>query len=370
MKKNKSNRWVRPIVFMLSLVVLACGGDDDWNAPSNTTGGSTSGSFWGGFYTWGPPSFPTGPFYPSETEFLFSELDSGKLLFKYQSANTGMNALVDLKKRTSGIFNVNRYPINLRISPESDIVVFSSPVETNGKIFGIHVCPTSISDSRLITSPTWHCFNPGWSLDGSKIYFWNKITAGKNEFALFTIDKNGTGLTKLTSDKISQEFSTPSESPSGQLTFSTNQTSDSKVFDAGIYLFDLISRKKERIVTKNSESFLESPVFSPDGRKIAYLRVGRNNSQYQFVEVLIWDMNSKTSTLLSRVNAFGSQMFDFLQIEMKVNLAWSPEGSKILFTVPEGTSWNFYAISPDGNNLKKITTPSGQMINYEVSWGR
>jgi Tol biopolymer transport system component len=232
--------------------------------------------------------------------------------------------------------------------------------------------------SIQLSSDNENSFNTSWSSDGSKIFFWSTVDGNPNDFALFSVNKNGTGLIKLSLEKNNLRLSAVSESPTGLITFSTNQTS-AKLPNTGIFLFDPTKGLLERIVPKSQGSFLESPVFSPDGSKIAYLNITRSDLVYTYMDVMVWNSDSKSPSKIVGIKASGSLKFDYLwEEDLTPNLVWSPDGNRILFTVPEGNSslvpekgvWNLYVINSDGTNLKKITNPSRQIVQFDVSWGK
>ena len=378
MKKIKSNPWIRPIVFVLSMVVLACGGDDDWTAPNNTTGGSTSGGFWDDNYSWGVPNIYN---YPTPEEFDFSELASGMLLFRYYGEGNGAGGevLVDIKNKTYKQVSFTPSAAKFRISPDSQFIAYYTSGFFYDKFWeGIYVGSAGSQNSIKVSYDNENSFNPSWSFDGSKIFFWSSVDGNPYDYALCSVNKNGTDLSKLTHEKIDLKFSNISESPSGLLTFSTNKTSE-KIPNAGIFLLDPKMGSLQRIIPKGQGSFLESPVFSPDGSKIAYLSVTRSDSKYSYMDVMVWNLSSKTKSKIIGLQASGTVKFDYLNnANPTPNLVWSPEGDRILFCVPEGNPllvpekpvWNFYVVNNDGANLKKVTKPSRQIEQYDLSWGR
>lgn len=97
------------------------------------------------------------------------------------------------------------------------------------------------------------------------------------------------------------------------------------------------------------------------------------------MDVMIWRLDSKNLSKVVGIKASGSLKFDYLREEdLTPNLVWSPEGDRLVFTVPEGNPslvpekavWNFYIVNLDGSNLKKITNPTRQITNYNLSWGK
>ena len=243
---------------------------------------------------------------------------------------------------------------------------------------GIFVGAVGEKKSIQLSTDSETSFHPSWSWDNSKIFFWSTVGGNQNEFAFYAANKDGTNLTKTGKEHVDLRCSAVSESPSVLIAFSTNQSSV-KLSNPGIFLFNPKEGSLERIVPKNQEAFIESPVFSPDGSRIAYLNIKRNSSFYSYLEVMVWNLDSKTTTALLGIKASGSLKFGYAwEDDLIPNLYWSPEGDRIIFTVPEGDPttvpeqgiWNFYLVHSDGTNLKKITKPLRPLINHEVSWGK
>jgi len=200
-------------------------------------------------YTWGIPSIYN---YPTSENFDFSELASGILLFKFRGGDNGAggDVLVDIKNKTYKQVPYTTYARKFKISPDSQFITyFTSGVFYDKFWEGIYVGSVGESNSIRVSSSNENSFNPSWSADGTKIFFWSTVDGNPNDYILCSVNKNGTDLTKLTHDKIDIKCSEASESSSGLLTFSINQTS-AKMPNAGIFILDPNKGSIERIVPK------------------------------------------------------------------------------------------------------------------------
>ena len=228
---------------------------------------------------------------------------------------------------------------------------------------------TGLNPKRLIPTHV-NGFNPGWSPDGSKIFFWSQVGTITGEYQLKSVDKSGTNLTLITTGKTNLKFSSPSVSTSGKIVFSTNDRILNSNGASGIYFFDPANQKIERIILNENGKFIESPAFSPDGSKIAFLQVTRPIDEYQLIEIVIWDIEEKIQKVVLSVNASGSEEYNFPDFGNQVNLAWSPDGSKLIFNVPEGDlTSHLYVVNSTGSGLNKITNGINT-TDFKVSWGR
>ena len=87
-----------------------------------------------------------------------------------------------------------------------------------------------------------------------------------------------------------------------------------------------------------------SPVFSPDGTRIAFVRT-------------INDL--KTAVFVVNVEGSGLKKITPWHLGVSAKLDWSPDGSKILISSPQqerpGTASNVFTIRPDGTGLTQLT---------------
>jgi Tol biopolymer transport system component len=163
-------------------------------------------------------------------------------------------------------------PYGLAWSPDGARIVYGHPVYDRG----CRLCPptsrlyiVNVDGSSLaqLTDPTNADVWPDWSPDGSKIAFLS------NSRAIATINPDGTGSVVLESSV--PEGTTPSWSPDGtRLAFAINRDDSvncryiSPICNFEIYTMNADGSSPIRL-TNNSVDDL-SPVWSPDGTKIAF----------------------------------------------------------------------------------------------------
>lgn len=121
-------------------------------------------------------------------------------------------------------------------------------------------------------------------------------------------------------------------------------------------------------LTDTNQSF-ESPVFSPDGHKIAFPSIERDLNGWKAVSVKIINPDGTSLTELASVSAYKSPV-PYSKLHRSVSLCWSPDGTKILFTVPtEEYGCHLFLINADGSGLTQVTE-NIKAYDFEVSWSR
>lgn len=121
--------------------------------------------------------------------------------------------------------------------------------------------------------------------------------------------------------------------PSNRIVFSWNRDGD---FD--LYIMDADTQQIAFPLTDNTASDL-SPVWSPDGTKIAF--TSNVNGNY---EIYVLNPSTGESNVLTNNN------WDDLYP------AWSPDGKQIAFTTNRDSNWDIYVMDASGKNAKRLTT--------------
>ncbi len=189
-------------------------------------------------------------------------------------------------------------------------------------------------------SPEWRNFIPPqafWSPDGSKLLVRSSIGWYKGDFdfrpsnrngidALYTMDADGTNLTKIVSNEINNR-STPIEFPTP----------------------------------------LSNNYWSPSGNKIAItVSVPRTGGFY-----LLASPNG------DRLNALGTNFSEIISIitnlsefSWQKDFAWSPDGTKAVFLVTDlvKKSEKMYIADADGSNIKQLASDANESFLGAVAW--
>lgn len=109
-----------------------------------------------------------------------------------------------------------------------------------------------------------------------------------------------------------------------------------------------LSRLTNSVVTD------DYPTWSPDGRKIAFIRSEGNDGR----RLLIMNADGSDIRSVTTLTITGVQSYPYERFGM----SWSPDGSKIVFQDRN----DLFVIGSDGTNRASLT--NGQFINFEPSW--
>ncbi|MGN6606366.1 MAG: hypothetical protein ACTHMS_05065 [Jatrophihabitans sp.] len=208
---------------------------------------------------------------------------------------------------------------------------------------------------RLTTVPS---FFSDWSPDGSTVAF--DYSAGDDEH-IATVRPDGSHETRLTSGPGIQEV--PRYAPDGKhIVFdASSQLPDDPAFHTDIWEMDADGSHPHQVT---SDGFDVEPVYSPDGRSIAFGRIvgpssPTDSAQDEAVYVVRTD-----GTGLRRVVAPRSGL---------EHPRWSPDGRLITFNIaPEATSapgaGTVYSVHPDGSGLTVVRAPTADWAFTKAVW--
>ena len=196
-------------------------------------------------------------------------------------------------------------------SPDGTTIVWNSDRDNpqSGILHGFLMNPDG-SNVRKITDEIYMEF-PAWSPDGRRIAFMSPVPFGSENYEIFVINVDGSGLTRLT------------DSPGGDIL----------------------------------------PVWSPDGKKIVFTSP-RDDCRYS--KSIDCKRSGDIGPFLDLwiMNADGSGQTRLTQIPAQYS-AWSPDGRYILF------SWGrLYVMNSDGTDVTPLPTPGvgGELLM--VDWTR
>ncbi len=120
-----------------------------------------------------------------------------------------------------------------------------------------------------------------------------------------------------------------------------------------VYQYDFASETETRLTNNGNDAL---PIYSPDGKYVAFLRNGRS--------LVIYDVNSKQERELCKVYT------DQPPLLSKRNYVWSPDSKRIAFLTyaPENRSYvNVSVASVDGRDARPISFLANSNSN-SVSW--
>ena len=224
-------------------------------------------------------------------------------------------------------------------------------------------------------------YSPAISPDGKRLAF---ASTRLQNAELYLMDLTTLELQQLTHTDELDEYM-PAFSPDGQsIAFVTERTrggmmlppiqaSGSDPSRAAIYLMDVTGRNQRALIDVGGAD--RAPVFSPDGKKIAFeskaptpeATDGDNNAEVDdTLEIYVINIDGTNKTQLTHNNVDDGHP------------TWSPNGKQIAFTSMVENIYQIFSVNPTGGTAKQLTfsdashyhpifTPDGKRIIYVSS---
>ena len=292
----------------------------------------------------------------------YSTLGQGKLVFERLYGYNGIYVIDIDKQRTYGISGgVMDAPA---VSPDGNMIAYN--------IYGsktLYIMNIDGTNRRLVTDLAGKEYCPSWTFDGTQILFsldrfytnTNLIEALYRQSPVPNPSDRSQIIDYNTIDPPSIFFGvgTVSSSLNGKLVLSAD----------GIRTFDSDGSNMKLIIptSQNNDHMMCSPKWSPDGNKIAVLSYKMNSD----ISVVLFNPDgSKPDTLISLTSA-GPGGYGWLGADNVYSLCWSPDGSQIAFTRPEGSQngveSHIYVIKKNHTGLTQVTFAAG-VSDFSLSW--
>ncbi|MCL4705095.1 PD40 domain-containing protein [bacterium] len=220
----------------------------------------------------------------------------------------------------------------------------------------IHFLPVIISDEigRNERTVLEHGIRPVFSPGGDRIAFSyeSQLPGFGGDYDIFIYDLSKEIATPILPDPDSSD-TVADWSPDGRylLVHESGTFFDPTL----VYLFDLVDHTKTRYTDSGISM---SGRFSPDGQMIAFLHRERNELEETIYVQDIYNNREKTKVVK-------------LDSTKLVSLAWSPDGSQIVFSGSKVTPTEFkdgvvYSINRDGSKLRQIYT--NPTLSQALDW--
>jgi Tol biopolymer transport system component len=200
-----------------------------------------------------------------------------------------------------------------------------------------------------LTDNLWEDQSPSWSPDGSQIvYESGRVNGGIN---LFRMNADGSNPIQLTNVATDGFVADPVWSPDGtRIAFARDPDRDGK---SEIWVMNADGTNPIRLTTSElyptntiNKVYSQSsqPVWSPDGKKIAFSSY-RNGNLNRDIYVMNADGSNQTRLTTDPLD--------------DTKPTWSPDGSKIAFASSRGGGFNIYVMNSDGSNQVHLTGDAG-----------
>ncbi len=282
-------------------------------------------------------------------------------------------------------------------APKGGRIVFST--QRPGDLMPmIAVMDVDGSDVRILAPGA----NPSWSPDGAQIAFTQRSDDGSST-GIFVMSADGTDVRRLTRNP-SGEDEGPSWSPDGGSIAFTRSTFVTTTPDPvaskssrDIYTVAPDGTGLAKLIGGPTDDF--APEWSPDGTRIAFVRIadpesaggldgtpqiwtlrldGSESAQLTTLKHGIYNFDWSPDGSSFAVGVAGAiyvvyadgGVYSRLILERDVpypfDPAWSPDGTRIVFTAGSGGDHDIYVASADGTKVIRLTGPAG--TDNEASW--
>lgn len=220
--------------------------------------------------------------------------------------------------------------------------------------------------------------SPSWAPDGSQLCFWAGEVLYAQSPVPYPTDRRIVTSLDPTTFSISPFHVHGSVGPTGALVYAGGARYSDSVSVSGIFVIEPGASGPRPFIadtvldpTSPGDVFtqLECPRWSPEGTRIAYLvttsAYGASAVEDSLVIMVAASDGTPRTPLLRRVVPSESS-----RGEIKHSITWSPDGTRLLFNLPEGDFVShLYVINADGSGLRAVTTAPG-VSDRSPSWSR
>ena len=305
-------------------------------------------------------TIPTNPITqpaPLISSFPYASMGQGTFLI----GNGTVNYIIDTRARTFSTNDVGFY-YQRRMSPDSRLVVAVGPDLDNNLNPTVWVSDWSGKRTALTSDGQWKNY-PSWSFDGSSVFFL------RSESVRFTIERISIATRIVTSIAPAVEprcaFSdgtgSITESATGTIIYLARAASGDSCTGPQLFSIRPDGTQQKFLAAPPNRGTLYSPVWSPDGKSLAYgVSVRAENATPQ-----------RFSTTIRLMNPDGGNAIDVVTVVSDISrghtvdtdpICWSSDGLRILFNVFDDVAGErVYSVRPDGTGLTEIA--SGYLLS-------
>ena len=238
-------------------------------------------------------------------------------------------------------------------SPDGKKLMFVSDLSGNPDIYSENV---DGSDRKNITNSPEREDCSAWSPDGNYILYNKESTVdGNPQVQIWIVKSDGSGAQLLA------EGNCPTWSPDGSnilFTKQNNGNDNSGSVTSVLYTMhvsDILNgaTQGEPIPLTDGSTLASCPLYSPDGKKIAYLEIENDNN------------------VLKVIDADGKNLIALNEIEGGVGCAaWSPDSSNLAFTVSKthNSPADVYMLTIGTRTITRITESPELTSNGDPFW--
>lgn len=314
-----------------------------------------------------------------DSNIPYEALGNGKILFERNYGQSGSDFyIIDVDQRKTKGFTLKSSITQPKLSPSGNKIVCSLLNSKDLKsAWNIYVMNLDGSNCFPVSKSELNANYPTWNCDGSKIIYYTSGPEGR--LYVQSATENSSDMTELTKfhydDDPAWEIKPSggfSISKSGKLVSVSSSEKASGIIGIEPYkgksgVSVLLSPTTDiAFVSPNFRA--ESPVFSPDGSKVAFISIYTNPQESGWISLGIHTMDTNGTYLMSYFGMGGYP--PYLTLPRYLSLCWSPDGTKILFNCPDSEiSSHLFVINLDGSGWSQVTNQINA-FDTEMSWSK
>lgn len=277
------------------------------------------------------------------SKIMFMSAESGSMqLWQIDPDGNNRKQVSDIEGGISGY----------KFSPDMKKIVFAKEVKVDKDISDLHP-DLDKANARVISD---HMYRHWDSWVDSYSHLFIADFDGERLSALYDIMESEPydspvkpfgGMEEICWSPDGKELAYTSRKKKGiEYTFSTN---------SDIYIYNLEAKTTVNI-SEGMMGYDKVPVYSPDGKKIAWESMERDGYEADKVRLIVYDIESKTKKDYSKEfdqNAHG--------------LTWSPDAAKIYFTSEWHGRTQLYELDPENEKFRTITKGDHNYMGFALA---
>ena len=237
---------------------------------------------------------------------------------------------------SSGIWILDLETMEVNFLTDGSLPDWSPDGKWIAYVYNRNIYKINLETKEIKQLTTWgSCFFPDWAPNGQMLAFDCTISHVGN------LDSTGIWIMALSSNSAIKRLGLgrePNWSPDCKRIVYEGRAAKPSQHEFDVWIVDTSGLDTFRLTSDGGRS----PVFSPDGSKIAY------SSDYTSEKINIYV-----------IDTLGQNNIQLTNVVMAIDPSWSPDGSKIVFSQrdEESATMSLWIMNSDGSEKRRITWP-------------